>query len=455
MVLLRKTALAFLFLLVAGLVRIPIERPLGREMRATGLLAEPLDQKTSEAIGQTSAAIALGGLRSLVASVLNFSEVVPAWQKQDWLSIFNTYEQIHTLQPKVAYYWESAASYAADDAYADYRDRIGVPDSQKNLRRDELFAKGVSYLDEGIANIPNDLGIREMKARFYSDTHKPEHLNYTTATEVLDEAIKLKSATAVMGRQRLYLMSRVPARRREALALVREFYAQPEMRFPSIKSLLFTLQKQFPDDQAIPDQEIFRTNGDIIRSLFNHYQRGEEGLPITGIRKTLEGYLKPMELPYTLNPLLNKDIKRVTLKISDLLDEAPFNFPEDPNSEAGDWPLVVNHFEYYQEQSLPTMRVLFFVLQNQAEVKTAERVPIGHIFPNKLVAVRDLANFKLDSSHNFPNKGVSELIEELCREIQIPNHLSPIKNPNLFPLTNDWMDEVRKWQIEEIDNPRR
>ena len=73
MVLLRKTALAFLFLLVAGLVRIPIERPLGREMRATGLLAEPLDQKTSEAIGQTSAAIALGGLRSLVASVLNLS----------------------------------------------------------------------------------------------------------------------------------------------------------------------------------------------------------------------------------------------------------------------------------------------------------------------------------------------------------------------------------------------
>ena len=86
-------------------------------MRTAGLLAEPLDQQTSEAIGQTSALIALGGLRSLVAAVLNFSKIVPAWSDQDWLSIFNTFEQIHTLQPKTSYYWEAAAGYSADDAY--------------------------------------------------------------------------------------------------------------------------------------------------------------------------------------------------------------------------------------------------------------------------------------------------------------------------------------------------
>ena len=154
MILFKKVALVLLFLLIAGVARMPLERPLGREMRQEGILAEPLDLSTSEALGQTSATIALGGLRSLVAATLNFSKVVTAWQEQDWLSIFNTFEQIHTLQPKAEYYWKSAATYAADDAYSDYGDRKGIPNAQREIRRDEFFNKGVSYLDQGIKTTP-------------------------------------------------------------------------------------------------------------------------------------------------------------------------------------------------------------------------------------------------------------------------------------------------------------
>ncbi len=198
-----KTGFCLLFLLIAGFIRTPLERPLAQELRATNILAEPIDYETSEALGQTSAAIALGGLRSLVAAVLNFSQVVPAWQDQDWLQVFEAFEQIHTLQPQVAYYWESAASFAADDAYSDYRDRGGIPEWRRKLRRNEFFQKGVHYLDEGIRNLPEELSLREMKARLYSDIHKPEHLDYRTATSVLDEAFELNDATEVIGRQRL------------------------------------------------------------------------------------------------------------------------------------------------------------------------------------------------------------------------------------------------------------
>ena len=78
MPLIKKSAIILLLLLLAGIVRAPFERPLGRDMRTENLLPQPIGFETTEALGQTSAAIALGGLRSLVAAVLNFSEVVPA-----------------------------------------------------------------------------------------------------------------------------------------------------------------------------------------------------------------------------------------------------------------------------------------------------------------------------------------------------------------------------------------
>lgn len=420
-------------------------------MRETGILAKPLDQKTSDAIGQTSAAIALGGLRSLVAAVLNFSKVVPAWQDQDWVGIFTIFDQIHTLQPQVSYYWQAAAGYAADDAYSDYRDRKGVEEWRRELRRNEFFHKGISYLDKGIENLPEDLSLREMKARILSDTYKPEHVDYAAATEVLDEAIKLKKVTDVVRRQRLYLMSRVPERRREALELTREIYSDPQSRFPSIRSQLFALQNEFPDAKAIPVSEIYPTKSDRVRGLFNHYQRRNEGLPMAGVREELENTLGQLQLPVALNPLLNTDIKRVTLLLSDLYEAFPLNLPANYGEDSGDWPVVVRHFEDYGSGSASTIRVLYFVLQNLAGLGPDQRVHESRIFPDRLTAIRDLANFLFDKNHHFPRDGVRELLEEQCLKAQVPEQLSPLLHPEQFPFTNEWMDQVQRWHFEQIN----
>ncbi|MGJ8723553.1 MAG: hypothetical protein ACSHYB_03260 [Roseibacillus sp.] len=455
MVFFRKVALVLLFLLIAGVARMPLERPLGREMRQAGILAEPLDMGTSEALGQTSAAIAIGGLRSLVAAVLNFSEVVTAWQDQDWLSIFNTFKQIHTLQPKASYYWKSAAGYAADEAYSDYGDRAGITDAQRKLRRDEFFHKGVSYLDEGIENIPDSLELYQMKARIYSDTYKPDHLDYRIATETLDKAITLDGVTDAVRRQRLYLMARVPERRQEALQLAREIYANPQFRFPSVKSLLYALQIEYPDEKALSTEEIFGSDAEAIRSLFNYYQRRSEGLPSQNIRQTLEERIAPLQLPYALNPLRNADIKRVTLKVAEAMEAFPLTLSEDPFEEATDWPVVVDHFQEYGGTGLPTMRVLFFVLQNISGIDSSEHVPLTKIFPENGTKIngakiKDLANYWLDEGHNLPRDGVKELLEETCSLAELPEHLDPLKNPSLFPLTKDWMNELIKWHYDSI-----
>jgi hypothetical protein len=445
----KKSLIVLLLLLVAGLARIPLERPLGREMRAEGILQKPLDLETSEALGQTSAAIAFGGLRSLVAAVLNFSEVVPAWEEQDWIGIFTTFEQIHTLEPRVGYYWEAAAGYAADDAYSDFRDRRNVPEWQRKIRRQEFFDKGVAYLDEGIRNLPENVNLRQLKARFYSDVHKPEQLDYEEAARILDDAVTLPKASDVLRRQRLYLMARVPERRREALDLAREIYAEPAFRFPSVKSLVFTLQKEFPDatGENIPTDEIYQSKAETLRALYNYYQRRSESLPTAGVEEKISEVLTHLKLPYALDPMRNDDIKRVTLNLSRLHEAAPLELPRQPYAEESDWPLIVEMVQENGPQSPPTARVLYLVLQNLAEIPAGERVPLSALFPDKLVAARDLANFLLDTTHSYPRDGAREALTSIADEIAIPEELNPLSNPNLFPLTQEWMREVRESQI--------
>lgn len=449
----KKVLTLLLLLVLSGLLRLPLERPLGQEMRATGILERPLDNETSAALGQTSAAIAFGGLRSLVAAVLNFSKVVPAWDDKDWLGVFGTFQQIHTLQPRVSYYWEAAAGYAADDAYADYRERPGLPDWQRKIRQQELFDKGVNYLDDGIANLPEEVALYEMKARFLSDTYKKPQLDYPRATEVLDQATALPNATDVLRRQRLYLMSRVPERRREALGLAQEIFETPSFRFPSIKSVLYALQKEFPEASGsqIALQEIYRDQAEVLRSLFNYYQRRSEGYPMAGVREELDAIIAGMELPYLLDPLRNTDIKRVTLNLNDLHARAPLALPRDPYADNTDWGAVVDSFQEHGNQSPPLVRVLIIVLQELASVSEGDRTPISRIFPDKLTAVRDLSNYFYDESHSYPRDGVEAALKELVTQIDLPDALDPVAHPELFPLSQDWIIAVRQYQIDAVN----
>jgi len=452
MPLIKKSAIILLLLLLAGIVRAPFERPLGRDMRAENLLPQPIGFETTEALGQTSAAIALGGLRSLVAAVLNFSEVVPAWEDRDWAKIFDTFKQIHTLQPETAYYWEAAAGYAAHDAYSDYRDRPGIPEWQRKLRRDNFFNRGEAYLDEGIHHLPEEIRLYDMKTRLRSDIFKPEHLDYAQATETLDKAVTLDKATDILRRLRLYLMSRVPERRQETLELVREIYQDPHSRYPSINNLLFSLQNEFPNapGEKIPAHQIYRSDGDAIRSLFNHYQRREEQLPIVGVKETLDELIEKLELPYALNPFLNSDIKRVGINLSAVYDFCPLNLPTDPYADNADWAAIVDLFQEKGTGSAPTVRALIVVVQNLTQTPKNEQIPLAKIFPDKLFAIRDLANYELDSSHDFPRDGVREALQLLCDELNLPDHLNPLASPDEFPFNNAWMDSVKKWQLDSL-----
>ena len=111
----QRNMILLIALLAFGVVRMPFEAGLAKELRAAGLTPPPLEIGTREKIGQTSSAVALGGLRTLVATFLNL-RAFSFFQEKRWDDVADTYDMIVDLAPHTIYYWESAASHSAYNA---------------------------------------------------------------------------------------------------------------------------------------------------------------------------------------------------------------------------------------------------------------------------------------------------------------------------------------------------
>ncbi|HEX7260381.1 MAG TPA: hypothetical protein VF258_01050, partial [Luteolibacter sp.] len=95
-------------LLAFGAARLPYEAGLAKELRATGLTQKPMEIETRDRIGQTSSAVALGGLRTLVATFLNL-RAFSFFEEQKWDQVAETYDSIVVLAPRTAYYWDNGS----------------------------------------------------------------------------------------------------------------------------------------------------------------------------------------------------------------------------------------------------------------------------------------------------------------------------------------------------------
>jgi len=98
----------FVVLLGFGFAKYRYEDRLSRDMVNSKLIQPPLREGTSLQLGQTGAAVALGGLRSLVASIWNFRAFL-YFEELNWIKVEEAYEIATTLQPQTTYYWETGA----------------------------------------------------------------------------------------------------------------------------------------------------------------------------------------------------------------------------------------------------------------------------------------------------------------------------------------------------------
>lgn len=309
-----KSVILSLALLAFGAARLPYEAGLSRGLRDAKLLPPHLEIDTLDRIGQTSSAVALGGLRTLVATFLNL-RVLTAFTERRWRDVAKTFDVIVDLAPHTRYYWETGEWHLAYNAAGYYLNDSDLPP----LRRRELWrsyiVQGRAFLERGIRNNPDDWSLLSSLGFLLSDPNKVPAFRdanacFAASAEAYRRAAATGKATGFVQRAWLYSLARVPGKEAESLALARALYAAaPQNRLPTLVMLLLVLEAhENPSlDVARRAVELFGSPQKAYAALSGHWQRSRERFPVFGVSAGLLALENSLAIPKE-NSILTKPL---------------------------------------------------------------------------------------------------------------------------------------------------
>ena len=166
---------AIIALIAFGVLKLPLEQRAAESFKRSGTLSPPPDLGVVENLTQMGAAAALGGLRSFVASI-TFLQSVTAFEHNDWAQVDSTLRIVTRLQPRVDFYWQTAANHMAFDAAAYYeRDETRPTLYRRRLYREHV-ERGIEILKQGLEFLPESGRLEENLAQFYAwRVQPPDH----------------------------------------------------------------------------------------------------------------------------------------------------------------------------------------------------------------------------------------------------------------------------------------
>ncbi len=301
---LKRTGIVALAILATGAVRMPVEQRLTLDLRDAGLLPAALDVTTRERIGQTSAAVALGGLRTLVATFLNL-RAFGFFTEQRWTNVDDTYRLIVDLAPRTRYYWETASWHQAYNAAAYYQNDSSLPALRRREAWRTSIIRGRDILEQGITNMPDEWVLHAHLAFLIRDPNKigafgDPDIAFLTAAEAYARAAEIDGSPPHLRRFEFYALARVPGREADALALGRKLYAEsPANHVPTLLSVLFALEA-WADPEANPMALALAFYGDKAQAteqLGLYWHRIRERFPTHGVAQALESLYDAQDVP--------------------------------------------------------------------------------------------------------------------------------------------------------------
>lgn len=281
-----KTTIIFLIALLGfGMVRLPLQDHILKQEKSAGLLDESIELETSDYLEQQLALVSLGGLRSLVAAILNM-EAFDCFLTSDWTNLERRYNQITALSPYSDFYWDNGAWHLGNNASSSYLDNKRLSPLERREGFQKYIRKGRLFLEKGVRANPNSWYLQSMLGNMYSDTYR--HPDFEKAAAAYHQARKL-GAPNLTARKEFYALARVPSKSREALALGKELFKSPINRTPSLICNLFVLENRLhiPTQDRIPFRDLFPTD-EIARDLMSAHLANSLKYPVDGLREALE-----------------------------------------------------------------------------------------------------------------------------------------------------------------------
>lgn len=299
-----KNILLAVTLLAFGAARMPFEAKLSGELRASNLFPPPLEIGTRDKIGQTSSAVALGGLRTLVATFLNL-RAFTFFTEQRWDDVEETFETIVDLAPRTRYYWDTGSWHMAYNAASYYLNDSKLPALRRREAWRSSIVKGRAFLERGVRNNPDDWNLLASLGFLLSDSNKfpafrDPNETFAAAAEAYRKSAETGKALGYVKRSWFYSLARVEGRESEALALGRSLYDEGmHNRTPTLLMLLLVLESHENPEMDVAKRaiEIFGTPEKAYDALSSHWRRTRERFPVFGVASGLESLEKTLGIP--------------------------------------------------------------------------------------------------------------------------------------------------------------
>lgn len=308
-----KNAILVAAILAFGAARMPFEAGLAKELRTANLTPPKLQIGTGERIGQTSTAVALGGLRTLVATFINL-KAFTYFQELKWDELAETFDTIVDLAPRTPYYWDSGSSHLSYDAASYYLSQSTLPPLRRKEAWRSSIQQGRAFLERGIRNNPNDWNLLVKLGTVLSDPNKftafpNQDQTFTAAADAYRRAAATGNALPYVKRAELWSLARIKGREKDSLDLAHSLYAIPGNRVPTLLCLMFVLEAHENPQMDTTKRaiEIFGTPEKAYDSLCLHWQRSKEKFPVYGVAGTLESLEKILQIP-TEKSILNQPL---------------------------------------------------------------------------------------------------------------------------------------------------
>lgn len=291
-----RTLLAAGLLLVAGIARMPVEQALTEDLRAQELLSKPLDLETRKKVGQGFWAVSLGGLRTLVATVLNL-RAFSYFEGQKWEQVADTYDTIVQLAPNSAFYWDTGHWHMAYNAAAHYQMDASLPEIRAQAEWRKWVLRGTAFLEEATRQNPDNALLWKQLGWLYSDPNKL--VDYDKAAAAYGKAIEIGGTLPYVSRARAYALARSETGIDKVLPLIKELQTEPGGNVPTMRCLRFALEmRDNPSrDPHLLALDLFSSTRRAYEDLTNYFLGVRDNFPMNGVATELRRLERDLAIP--------------------------------------------------------------------------------------------------------------------------------------------------------------